>query len=190
MDRKYGASYSYVARFDRAYPFLPSSSILVAVTFSLAALRGYSGKIAGLESVGGPLDLVAGLAAGPLKSLASLKFAMPKASAPSIVARVAQAEADKGANYLKQFLKEGQWNAYIKDPAAGSRFLGTAVHKATAAMLEKIFPGRFRYNNIGPDFFDTLTGKFIELTTPGQIARHIAKGGLYDLSEYAKYILP
>lgn len=87
-------------------------------------------------------------------------------------------------------MSEPQWEAYSKNPARGSRFLGNAVHDATNAALKNQFGNRFQYNRIGPDFLDKLTGKFIELTTPGQVRSHLAKGGLYELASYATYLLP
>jgi hypothetical protein len=95
-----------------------------------------------------------------------------------------------GPSYLRQFMSQAQWAAYAKNPAAGSRFLGNAVHDATNAALKLAYGNRFQYNRIGPDFLDTLTGQLIELTTQGQIGAHLAKGGLYDIAAYATYFLP
>ena len=63
----------------------------------------------------------------------------------------------------QRYMSERQLAVYLANPAAGSRFLGTAVHKATAEMLRTRYPSRFIYKLIGPDFLDTTTGKFIEL---------------------------
>jgi hypothetical protein len=82
-----------------------------------------------------------------------------------------------------------QLEAYLANPAAGSRFLGTAVHNATAKVLETRIPDRFIYNTVGPDFLDTTTGKFIELTTPRQVGAHLARPG-YGGVTISTYALP
>jgi hypothetical protein len=87
------------------------------------------------------------------------------------------------------FMSEREWIAYSLNPAGGGRFLGTAVHKATAETLEMAYPERFIYNRVGPDFIDTVTGKGIELTTPGQVGAHMAKPA-YGGVTFATYTLP
>jgi hypothetical protein len=60
--------------------------------------------------------------------------------------------------------------AYLADPSKGQRFLGTAVHRATEASLQKQFPGRFDYNSTRAfDFIDKATGQAVELTVEHQI---------------------
>jgi len=82
-----------------------------------------------------------------------------------------------------------EWAAYSSNPAGGSRFLGTAVHRATVETLEMAYPERFIYNRVGPDFIDTVTGEVIELTTPGQVGAHMAKP-LYSGVTFSTYTLP
>jgi|HubBroStandDraft_6_1064221.scaffolds.fasta_scaffold228796_2 hypothetical protein len=60
-------------------------------------------------------------------------------------------------------------------------------HPPTATELERLYPGRFAYNLVGPDFYDAIAGESIELTTPGQVSAHVAKGGAYATSKYATY---
>jgi hypothetical protein len=110
--------------------------------------------------------------------------------AQAIVAKVAQQQANSGLRKLGKHLSLDEQLEYAQNPAAGSRYLGKAVHEATAEALKKLYPGRFEYNRIGPDFRDALTRELIELTTPGQVAAHIAKGGAYVAAKYATYILP
>ena len=69
-------------------------------------------------------------------------------------------------------------------------FVGQAVHDETAAALERAYPGRFAYNRIGPDFLDNATGDAIELTTRGEVTRHMARGAAYRAAQYATYELP
>ncbi|MGE3240458.1 MAG: RHS repeat-associated core domain-containing protein [Pirellulales bacterium] len=111
-------------------------------------------------------------------------------SADVIISRVAQEQADSGLRQLGKHLQIAEQLAYAENPTGGSRFLGTAVHRATEKALEKLYRGRFEYNPIGPDFRDTLTQELVELTTPGQVATHIAKGGAYAAAKYATYVLP
>lgn len=44
----------------------------------------------------------------------------------------------------------------------------------TVAAMDQEFPGRFLYAIRGPDFVDTEAGEMLELTTPGQVAEHLA----------------
>jgi hypothetical protein len=112
-------------------------------------------------------------------------------SAQSIISRVAQQQANLGAEGLRDagYLSPAQWNAYAANPANGSRFLGTAVHESTADALRGLYPGRFQYNRVGPDFWDLTTGEELELTTPGQVGAHMAKPG-YGAVTYSTYTLP
>jgi hypothetical protein len=96
----------------------------------------------------------------------------------AIISRTAQAEANSGVNYLKGFLSKGEVAAYDANPAGGSRFLGQAVHRATARALETNYGKRFSYSTRGPDFTDAVTGQRIELTTPGQASSHAATYGV------------
>jgi hypothetical protein len=75
--------------------------------------------------------------------------------------------------YLLGFLSRAEQKAYLANPARGSRFLGQAVHRATAGELERQYPGRFTHHLKGPDFVDGQTGHVIELTTPNQVAAHM-----------------
>ena len=85
--------------------------------------------------------------------------------------------------------RQGMLGALDANPAGGSRFLGTVVHKLTADALEDLYPERFEYYRVGPDFLDTATGELIELTTPAQVAAHQIKPG-YEGVSYALYDLP
>jgi hypothetical protein len=58
---------------------------------------------------------------------------------------------------------------------------------AQRCRLNDRHPNRFIYRGVGPDFLDTLTGKLIELTTPGSKKRHVDKGGDYLTCDYALY---
>ena len=116
----------------------------------------------------------------------------PKAATPAveagedIVARMAQEHASKGFEGLAEYMTVAERNAYLANPAAGSRFLGQAVHNATDLGLREQYPGRFIYSRIGPDFLDTVTGEMIELTTTAAKAAHARKPG-YDAVNWALY---
>jgi RHS repeat-associated protein len=110
--------------------------------------------------------------------------------AATIISQVAQEQSDQGISHLLNFLSQDQQAQYLANPAGGSRFLGTAVHLATRDELNSLYPGRFLYRTVGPDFVDTTTGETIELTTPGQYAAHVARGGPYPYTSYAFYTLP
>jgi hypothetical protein len=106
-----------------------------------------------------------------------------------IISSIAQEQADLGIGGLSRHLSEKQLEAYLRNPAAGSRFLGTAVHKATAEALKMQYPSRFTYNLIGPDFLDKTTGELIELTTQRQVNAHLARPG-YGRVTISTYKLP
>jgi len=121
--------------------------------------------------------------------------------ARALISRIARIEAAKGRAYLRNQLKGGQLDAYDAAIQSGeygkaSRWLGHAVHQATATQLQKRFDDRFSYNpSNGVDFTDNLTGEKIELTTVGQVDRHKAKGRKakgenYATAPYATYCLP
>jgi RHS repeat-associated protein len=111
-------------------------------------------------------------------------------SGRTIVSVAAQEQADLGVNGLRQLMSLRQRAAFDSNPAAGSRFLGQTVHNQTAGALEELYGGRFQYQRVGPDFIDTSTGQRIELTTPGQVGAHQAKGGAYKNAAYSTYVLP
>ena len=136
--------------------------------------------------------LLGGEAAGlPLLSGTGAPEAVPEAATEArvIISSVAQEQANLGVKDLGRYMSERQLNAYLKNPAAGSRFLGTAVHDATARALETRYPSRFTYNLVGPDFLDETTGELIELTTPRQVGAHLARPG-YGRVTISTYTLP
>lgn len=68
------------------------------------------------------------------------------------------------------------------DPALTSRMLGQAVHRSTARELDRTNPGRFEYSTRGPDFVDRTTGEMLELTTPGEVGKHLARPGYANVT--------
>jgi hypothetical protein len=108
----------------------------------------------------------------------------------ALIERLAQENADSGFAGLQAFMRPGEVRAYLADPAMGSRFLGQAVHRAVAAALNERFGGAWVYSTRGVDFTNTVTGDMVELTTTGQVAIHVAKGGDYVTARYALYALP
>lgn len=93
------------------------------------------------------------------------------------------------SNHLRVLMTRGEAAAFSRNPAAGSRFLGQAVHRETAQSLFREYGGRVEYRRAGPDFLDTFTGQRIELTTPGQVGAHMRRPG-YDGVSYSTYMLP
>jgi hypothetical protein len=114
--------------------------------------------------------------------------------APSaIIGRIARAQAGQGVTHLLGALSLAQKNAYLANPAGGSRFLGTAVHTLVLRELRTQFPGRFEYFFRGPDFLDNVTHTLIELTTVAQKAGHEARyGSVWNGNpvKYTTYVLP
>ncbi|MEX2134286.1 MAG: hypothetical protein WEB67_09110, partial [Acidimicrobiia bacterium] len=147
-----------------------------------------SGTVAGVKGPGLVRTAVSGRGVRPAAQAASA--ARPVASGQAIVDGAARAESARGLTSILSYLSRNEVAAFERNPAAGSRFLGTGVHRATAANLEANYPGRFiGPRRIGGDFVDTSTGEIVELTTPGQVATHMAKPGYPDYT-YATYQLP
>lgn len=96
-------------------------------------------------------------------------------SSVAIVQDVARSQAAQGTAHLSTYLSAAERAAATG--AGGSRFFGQAAHRATAEALEAAYPGRFTYSTRGPDFLDTVTNRYVELTTPGQLAGHQARYG-------------
>ena len=112
-------------------------------------------------------------------------------TAKDIVQQAAQSEAAKGLPYLRQFMSPAQQIAYDANPAAGSRFVGSAVHNAVFRNVLRPLGWSYNASN-GPDF-TAPTGETVELTTVNQLASHVAKGlsdPRYLTAEYATYTLP
>jgi hypothetical protein len=143
----------------------------------------FGGEAAGLPAVLSAL----GLGGNAAETAAGTTGAASEAGA--IISSIAQEQANPGISGLSRYISANQLRAYLANPATGSRFLGTAVHNATARVLEMRYTGRFIYKVIGPDFLDTTTGKFIELTTPRQAAAHLARPG-YGGVTISTYTLP
>jgi hypothetical protein len=92
--------------------------------------------------------------------------------------------ADLGKEHLLGYLRQGELEALQRAPWLERMYLGTAIHRAVAADLEAL---GFVYNTIGPDF--AIGDLLIELTTPGAVAAHLARGGLYLIAEIVTYLL-
>jgi RHS repeat-associated protein len=115
-----------------------------------------------------------------LEALALIAGLRDPSKAVAILAREVE---QKGIEYLKRrWMRPGERRAYTRNPAEGGRFVGTAMHRAVTATLERLFPGRFVSNRavlqgtrLRPDFFDTRTGRIIDLTTPGEVRRHVSR---------------
>jgi|HubBroStandDraft_3_1064219.scaffolds.fasta_scaffold1100697_1 hypothetical protein len=75
------------------------------------------------------------------------------------------------------------------EPGLASWMLGQAVHRSIADALDEAYPARFLYSTRGPDFVDTETGEMLELTTPREVASHLARPG-YDGVPMCTYTLP
>ena len=95
------------------------------------------------------------------------------------VALVARSIEQGGFNRVKRFMSDQEQALYKLDPNRYARYLGTAIHKATAARLQGLFGRRFIYNRrhadtgrMRPDFVDTKTDEFIELTTKSDMPSH------------------
>ncbi len=117
-------------------------------------------------------------------ALGASRISTSSAGGAEIVGMTARGVASNGPPHLFSYLSDAEQLAYLANPERGSRFLGQAVHRGTAAQLERIHPGRFQYSTRGPDFVDTVTGELIELTTPGSVSRHLERDPWVNIVTY------
>jgi RHS repeat-associated protein len=127
----------------------------------------------GQLSVAGRASTVAGSRRLATATRAGTAAAGVVDDAEAIIASVAQQQVQRGTQHLLGQLSAAERAAFLANPAGGSRFIGTAVHKATARALENAYPGRFNYHPTRSfDFIDLSTGQAIELTTVRGVASH------------------
>ncbi len=97
---------------------------------------------------------------------------------------------------LEDELSSNERDALKDGIAAGDNWklrmwYGHAVHRATMKELNKRFPGKFEYNtSYGPDFTDKRNGAKIEVTTVGEVPKHMsraAKNPDYERTTYVRY---
>ncbi|MGW4214797.1 RHS repeat-associated core domain-containing protein [Lentzea sp. NPDC004789] len=79
--------------------------------------------------------------------------------------------------------------ALERKPFLARAFYGSAIHRATKKMLDRMFPGEFEYKASWGVDFRHRSGAYVELTTSGQIDAHVARGGNYASSSYVAYNL-
>lgn len=109
-------------------------------------------------------------------------------SARELVETTARAQAARGTDELMKALSTSERAAMERAPWLWRPMLGQAVHRSTRDALEEAYPGRFQYFTRGPDFLDTSTGDWLELTTPGQVRAHELRPG-YEIAEMCTYTL-
>ncbi len=116
------------------------------------------------------------------------------ADAAALVGDQAQVYAGNGTEWLLEQPQEvgglspGESGFLRDNPWALRRSCGTIIHRMVANALRE---AGFTYFTIGPDFSVTLEGEdvLIELTTEGQVAAHVARGGEYLVAQMVTYIL-
>ena len=94
---------------------------------------------------------------------------------------------DWGLPGIDKQISTAQW----EHPEYIWAYRGSEVHKEVARRLGLAYPDLFdgKMNATGPDYTPQTTGKKVELTTPGEVAKHKRKGGEYDHCDYAIYNL-
>lgn len=124
-------------------------------------------------------------AAGAVAAVAGLQIAGTKDPSGcdndpgprEIIQEVAPAVADEGFKSIDIDITPAQAAHHEEHGWRIWRDRGHIVHNRTAGILDDRYPGRFVYNkNKGPDFFDSVTNKWSELTTPGAVSKHKRKG--------------
>lgn len=115
-------------------------------------------------------------------------------SAARLVSMVAQDAASVGEDALRSQFSRDQNLAASRYPYLDRVYQGTTVHNNVDRALQQLADDRFVYNaSLGPDYFDTWTNTYIELTTWTGSSAHYARygnewGGLP--LNYAAYELP
>jgi hypothetical protein len=107
-----------------------------------------------------------------------------------IVLRAAEAVVSAGLPDIDTDVTDEQWRAVNKSEKGWARLWqarGHIVHDRTAARLAAQYGRRFVYHRVGVDFFDRQTGRWVELTTRGELKKHRDKGGDYETCDYALY---
>lgn len=111
--------------------------------------------------------------------------------------QIARELASEGRSTWLKSLTRPQLDAIAEGGAywRAPMFIGTAIHETVAKRLEREF-GRdvFKYNRVGPDFsYVDAAGntKYVELTTPCQVASHKRRPDpRYASADYATYDMP
>lgn len=120
-----------------------------------------------------PLGAEGRVAATALAEQAPLR----NVGAEGIIGQIAQSHADRGVAHLSTYLRPAEQLAVANGSRTSKGMLGHAVHRATNATLQDLYPGRFSYSPTRSfDFIDKSTGQALELTTPGQAASHAHRG--------------
>ena len=113
-------------------------------------------------------------------------------AAPADTLRIVQSALSKASNMsleqLLGYLTPGQRAQLLTNPQTTAMFGGTAVHNATAQILDSL-PGmenRFTYNaSRGPDITDTWTGNQVEISTEAQAGWKALKYPGADIAIYS-----
>lgn len=104
--------------------------------------------------------------------------------AVSILAR--DVERMGPASLKKTWMTARMRAAHNANPGLRMAFGGAAIHRAVTAKLERLFPDRFvsdrravfAGSKMRPEWFDTKTGRIIDLTTPREVVRHVRRCAL------------
>jgi RHS repeat-associated protein len=84
----------------------------------------------------------------------------------TMVREATDAALARGPEYVRGYMTDAERAAFDRNPRRGSRFVGTALHRAVQQELSRQHPGRFRYSpNRGPDFVNQRTGARVDITT-------------------------
>ena len=160
---------------EMALGFIPGYDLLQAVNNENATFVDYAVGILGIFPGEGKI-ISLGVRGVAKEGVEAAARSVAKGG-DDIVQQVAKQQYQAGFQHLRQFMSPKEINAYLADPSKGQRFMGTAVHRATEASLQKLHPGRFNYNATRPyDFIDKVTGQAIELTTKKGVKTHINRG--------------
>jgi len=133
---------------------------------------------------------VAAVALGALQDSAyKVRIVSPLATdateASEMVRQAASKALAQGWTKLLGNLSEGEKEAMGRRPYLSSAFMGTALHRETAAILAA--SGQFTYNSSRGVDFTHKSGVRVELTTEKGVRSHRARGGEYMTSDIVTY---
>ena len=112
------------------------------------------------------------------------------ADSQTIVGAVARGIRSQGADDLEKKFSKEMARAAKRKPWLRKAFLGSQVHYEIRGELNLLYPGRFEYRSVGPDYKDKqMNDALVELTTtnPHNIKAHTDKGGDYLTCAFAGY---
>jgi RHS repeat-associated protein len=123
------------------------------------------------------------LARAPRTRLEAFALVAGRFNPSKAVSILARDVEQQGLAHLKRrWMTPAMRRRWNQTPRLRGAIEGAAMHRAVTSKLNRLFPGRFVANRqtirgarLRPDWLDTRTGRIIDLTTLGEVPRHIRR---------------